>query len=109
MVEIEYFLHCQALLPITNLSNMSSNRSSYELQQVYYICKECSFPSLGKPGIVGDKIFKFRPKCILPNSSILPKQFNYSFTATLLVFIIVFFLLSHRLQVSALSNMKMKL
>ena len=43
---------------------MSSNRSFYEWQQVYYICKECSFPSLGKPGIVGDKIFKFRPKCI---------------------------------------------
>jgi len=35
------------------------------LQQVYYICKERSSPaSLGKPGIVDDKIFKFRPKCI---------------------------------------------
>ena len=64
LVEIEYSLHCQALLPITNLSNMSSNRSFYELQQVYYVCKECSSRSLGKPGIVGDKIFKFRPKCI---------------------------------------------
>ena len=64
LVEIEYSLHCQALLSITNLSNMSSNRSFYELQQVYYICKECSSPGLGKPGIVGDKIFKFQPKCI---------------------------------------------
>ena len=27
--EIEYSLHCQALLPITNLSNMSSHRSFY--------------------------------------------------------------------------------
>ena len=37
LVEIEYSLHCQALLSITNLSNMSSNRSFYELQQVYII------------------------------------------------------------------------
>ena len=43
---------------------MSSNRSFYELQQVYYIFKECSSPSLGKAGVAGDKIFKFRPKYI---------------------------------------------
>ena len=38
---------------------MSSNRSFYELQQVHYIYKECSLPSLGKPGIMSDEIFKF--------------------------------------------------
>ena len=27
LAEIEYSFHCQALLPITNLSNMSSNSS----------------------------------------------------------------------------------
>ena len=53
------FLSFQALLPVTNLFNVPSNRSFYELQQVYYNCKECSSPCLGKPGIVGDKILKF--------------------------------------------------
>ena len=42
---------------------MSSNTSFHELQQAYYIRKECSYPSLGKPGIVSNKILKFRPKC----------------------------------------------
>ena len=108
LVEIEYSLHCQALLPITNLSNMSSNRSFYELQQVYYICKKYSSPSLRKPGIVTDKIFKFRPNGI--NYLVAFYQSNliavYSNTASLYY---SFFLLSHVLQVSALSNMKMKL
>ena len=53
------FLSFEALLPVTNLFNIPSNRSFYELQQVYYICIERSSPRLGKPGIVGDKIFKF--------------------------------------------------
>ena len=46
------------------LATPMSSRSFSELQQVYYICKECSSPSLGKPGIVSDKIIKFRLKCI---------------------------------------------
>ena len=54
-----------------------------------------SLVSSTPPLIVSDKIIKFRLKCIkhLPLSSILPKQFNYGFKATLLVFVGVFFAL----------------
>ena len=38
-------------------------RSFNELQQIYYVYNDCSSPCLKKPCVVGDKIFKFRPKC----------------------------------------------